>query len=157
VVEALRPGAGEPGDIVDLDGRVLGRHAGIINFTIGQRRGLGVGGSAEPLYVVDLDAQAQKVVVGPHQALARDRVHVSQVNWLDTPLEGEAGRAVQVKLRSAQEPAPATVFAGPDGTAEIVLEAPQHGIAAGQAAVIYDATRLLGGGWITGAALAQAT
>jgi tRNA-specific 2-thiouridylase len=159
VVEALRPGAGEPGDIVDLDGRVLGRHAGIINFTIGQRRGLGVGGSAEPLYVVDLDAQAQKVVVGPHHALARDRVHVSQVNWLDAAPEAgadNAGRAVQVKLRSAQEPAPARVFAGPDGTAEIVLEALQNGIAPGQAAVFYDGSRLLGGGWITGAALAQA-
>ena len=159
VVEALRPGAGEPGDIVDLDGRVLGRHAGIINFTIGQRRGLGVGGSAEPLYVVDLDARDQRVVVGPHRALARDRVHVSRVNWLDAPPEASAdnaGRAVQVKLRSAQEPAPARVFAGPDGTAEIVLEGPQHGIAPGQAAVFYDASRLLGGGWITGAALEEA-
>ncbi len=156
VVEALKPGAGEPGDIVDLGGRVLGRHAGIINFTIGQRRGLGVGGSAEPLYVVDLDARAQKVVVGPHRALARDRVHVSRVNWLDAPPAREAGRAVQVKLRSAQAPAPATVFAGADGTAEIVLEDPQHGIAPGQAAVFYDASRLIGGGWITGAALAQA-
>jgi len=159
VVEALRPGAGEPGDIVDLGGRVLGRHAGIINFTIGQRRGLGVGGSAEPLYVVDLDARDQRVVVGPHRALARDRIHVSQVNWLDAPPEASAdnaGRAVQVKLRSAQEPAPARVFAGPDGTAEIVLEGPQHGIAPGQAAVFYDASRLLGGGWITGAALEEA-
>ncbi len=156
VVEALRPGAAEPGDIVDLHGRVLGRHAGIINFTIGQRRGLGLGGSAEPLYVVDLDARAQKVVVGPHRALARDRVHVSRVNWLDAPPAREAGRAVQVKLRSAQAPAPATVFAGADGTAEIVLEDPQHGIAPGQAAVIYDGSRLIGGGWITGAALAQA-
>jgi tRNA-specific 2-thiouridylase len=156
VVEALSPGAAEPGDIVDLDGRVLGRHPGIIHYTIGQRRGLGVSGSAEPLYVVDLDARAQKVVVGSHQALARDRVHVSQVNWLDAPPAGEAGRAVQIKLRSAQAPAPARVFAGPDGTAEIVLEDPQHGIAPGQAAVFYDGSRLIGGGWITGAALAQA-
>jgi tRNA-specific 2-thiouridylase len=156
VVEALRPGAAEPGDIVDLDGRVLGRHAGIINFTIGQRRGLGVGGSAKPLYVVELNARDQRVVVGPHQALARDRIHVSQVNWLDAAPAGEAGKAVQVKLRSAQAPAPARVFAGPDGTAEIVLEDPQHGIAPGQAAVFYDASRLIGGGWITGAALAQA-
>jgi tRNA-specific 2-thiouridylase len=156
VVEALSPGAAEPGDIVDLDGRVLGRHAGIINFTIGQRRGLGVGGSAEPLYVVELNARDRRVVVGSHQALARDRVHVSQVNWLDAPPAGEAGRAVQVKLRSAQAPAPARVYAGQDGTAEIVLADPQHGIAPGQAAVFYDGSRLIGGGWITGAALAQA-
>ena len=155
VVEALRPGAGEPGEIVDLDGRVLGRHAGIIHYTIGQRRGLGVGGSAEPLYVVDLDARDRKVVVGPRRALARDRVHVSRANWLEAPPEDE-GRTVQVKLRSAQDPAPARVFAGPDGTAEIVLDAPQHGIAPGQAAVFYDGSRLLGGGWITGAALAKA-
>jgi tRNA-specific 2-thiouridylase len=156
VVEALSPGAAEPGDIVDLAGRVLGRHAGIINFTIGQRRGLGVGGSAEPLYVVELNARDRRVVVGSHQALARDRVHVSQVNWLDAPPAGEAGRAVQVKLRSAQAPAPARVYAGQDGTAEIVLADPQHGIAPGQAAVFYDGSRLIGGGWITGAALAQA-
>ncbi len=153
VVEALRPGAGEPGDIVDLDGRVLGRHAGIIHYTLGQRRGLGVGGSAEPLYVVDLDARDRRVVVGPRQALARDRVQVGRVNWLEAPSNDE-GRAVQVKLRSAQAPAPARVFAGSDGTAEIVLEDPQHGIAPGQAAVFYDGSRLLGGGWITGAALA---
>jgi tRNA-specific 2-thiouridylase len=155
VVEALRPGAAEPGDIVGLNGRVLGRHAGIIHYTIGQRRGLGLGGSAEPLYVVDLDARSQKVVVGPQRALARDHVHVSRVNWLDAPSGGE-GKAVQVKLRSAQAPAPARVFAGPDGTAEIVLADPQHGIAPGQAAVFYDGTRLIGGGWITGAALEQA-
>jgi tRNA-specific 2-thiouridylase len=155
VVEAMRPGAAEPGDIVDLDGRVLGRHAGIIHYTIGQRRRLGVGGTAEPLYVVDLDARDRRVVVGPRAALARDRVRVARVNWLDAvPRDGE-GRAVQVKLRSAQEPAPARVSAGPEGTAEVVLEAPQDGIAPGQAAVFYDATRLVGGGWITGAALAK--
>jgi tRNA-uridine 2-sulfurtransferase len=152
VVEALSPGAAEPGDIVDLGGRVLGRHAGIIHYTIGQRRGLGVGGTAEPLYVVGLDAAARRVVVGPREALARDRVRLGQVNWLDAaPREG---RAVEVKLRSAQAPAPARVLAGPEGSAEVLLDEPQHGIAPGQAAVIYDGTRLIGGGWITGAALA---
>jgi len=156
VVEAMRPGAAEPGDIVDLDGRVLARHAGIIHYTIGQRRGLGVGGTAEPLYVVGLDAGARRVVVGPRAALARDRVRVGRVNWLDAAPGGGEGRAVQVKLRSAQAPAPASVYAGPDGTAEVVLEAPQHGIAPGQAAVFYDGTRLIGGGWIAGAALGQA-
>lgn len=159
VVERLSPGAAEPGDIVDLDGRVLGRHAGIVHYTVGQRRGLGVGGSAEPLYVVGLDAARRRVVVGPRRALARDRVAVGQVNWLDAPPEdgwGAAGRPVEVKLRSAQAPAPARVFAGPDGTAEVALDQPQHGIAPGQAAVFYDGTRLIGGGWIAGAELTEA-
>ncbi len=156
VVERLRPGAAEPGDIVDLDGRPLGRHAGVIHYTVGQRRGLGIGGTTEPLFVVDLDPGTRRVVVGPREALARDRVHVGQVNWLDDPDDGEQGRRVEVKLRSAQAPARARVFAGADGSAEIVLDAPQHGIAPGQAAVFYEGTRLLGGGWITGAALARA-
>ncbi len=155
VVERLRPGAAEPGDIVDLDGRALGRHGGIINFTVGQRRGLGIGGTPEPLFVVALDAGARRVVVGPHRALARDRVRVRQVNWLDGAAAPE-GRPVQVKLRSAQTPARARVFASADGTAEVVLDEPQYGIAAGQAAVFYDATRLVGGGWIAGTELANA-
>jgi tRNA-specific 2-thiouridylase len=157
VVERLRPGAAEPGDIVDLDGRVLGRHEGIINFTVGQRRGIGIGGTPEPLFVVGLDAAARRVVVGPRRALARDRVRVRQVNWLEgAAAQASEGRAVLVKLRSAQAPAAARVFADADGTAEVVLDAPQHGIAAGQAAVFYDATRLVGGGWIESADLAQA-
>ncbi len=157
VVERLRPGAAEPGDIVDLDGRVLGRHEGIINFTVGQRRGLGIGGTPEPLFVVGLDASARRVVVGPRRALARDRVHVQQVNWLEgVAAQALRGREVQVKLRSAQVPAGARVFARADGGAEVVLDEPQYGIAAGQAAVFYDATRLVGGGWIAGTELAKA-
>jgi tRNA-specific 2-thiouridylase len=157
VVERLRPGAADPGDIVDQGGRVLGRHEGVIHFTVGQRRGLGIGGTAEPLYVVALDPAARRVVVGPRQALARDRVRVGEVNWLEAGAAGDPdGRPVAVKLRSMQAPAPARVFARPGGGAEIVLDDPQYGIAPGQAAVFYDGSRLIGGGWITGAELAEA-
>ncbi len=148
VVEALRPGAAAPGDIVDLGGRVLGRHAGIINFTIGQRRGLGIGGSEAPLYVVRLEPEARRVVVGPRVALARDRVTLTALNWLGGALPGPAGRPVQVKLRSTQAPAAARLFTGAAGGAELVLEQPQYGVAPGQAGVLYDGSRVLGGGWI---------
>jgi tRNA-specific 2-thiouridylase len=148
VVEKLRPGAVDPGEIVDLDGRVLGRHEGIINFTVGQRRGIGIGGTEEPLYVVRVDPETRRVVVGPKRALARDTVRVKELNWLDdAALTGE-GRAISVKLRSAQAAAPARIFPGPDGGATIRLEKPQFGVAPGQAAVFYDGTRVLGGGWI---------
>lgn len=150
VVEKLRPGAADPGDIVDLDGRVLGRHDGIIHYTIGQRRGLGIGGRAEetePLYVVRLEPDSHRVVVGPKAALARDRVLLRQVNWLCPP-PGPEGVPAQVKLRSAQPPAAATLHATPDGGALVRLHAPQYGIAPGQAAVFYAGDRVLGGGWI---------
>ncbi len=155
VVAKLRPGAIEPGEIVHIDGRVLGRHDGIINFTIGQRRGLGIGGrageDAEPLYVVALDAVRHRVLVGPHRALARDRVTVRDLNWLDAVPPAAAGTDVAVKLRSAQPAVAATVFAGPRETAEIRLHAPQFGVAPGQAAVFYRGDRVLGGGWIAAA------
>lgn len=150
VVEKLRPGAADPGEIVDLDGRVLGRHDGIIHFTIGQRRGLGLGGRAEdtePVYVVRLEPDSRRVIVGPKAALARDRVVLRQANWL-CPLPGPAGLRAQVKLRSAQPAAAATVHATPEGGARVLLDTPQYGIAPGQAAVFYDGDRVLGGGWI---------
>ncbi len=159
VVEKLRPGAVEPGEIVDLDGQVLGRHDGIIHFTIGQRRGIGIGGG-DPLYVVRLEPESHRVVVGPKSALARDRVRIQALNWLERePLAnaGEGpGRRAQIKLRSAQPASSGEAFALPGGGAEIVLDDPQHGIAPGQAAVLYDGDRVLGGGWITGAALDRA-
>jgi len=163
IVERLRPGAADPGEIVDLDGRVLGRHPGIINFTIGQRRGLGLGGGlggeAAPQFVVRLEPEAARVVVGPRAALARDLVRLREVNWLDPKALGTAGRPggrpVQVKLRSTQEPAPGRVVAI-EGGAELRLDQPQYGISPGQAAVIYDGTRVLGGGWIAATALAPA-
>jgi tRNA-specific 2-thiouridylase len=155
VIRKLRPGAADPGEIVHVDGRVLGKHDGIINFTVGQRRGIGVGGG-EALYVVRLEPDRRQVVVGPREALARQRVLVREVNWLgDRPLDGE-GVPVQVKLRSAQPPAAARVRAAPDGAAEILLDVPQFGVAPGQAAVFYDHDRVLGGGWIARAEAALA-
>jgi len=158
IVEKLRPGSAEAGDIVDLEGNILGQHRGIIHYTIGQRRGLGIGGDKDrgeaPLYVIRLDADTRRVVVGPREALARRTVRVGEVNWLgDRPLDG-AGQPVDVKLRSAQTAAPATVFLGDSGpqAASITLEEPQYGISPGQAAVFYDGDRVLGGGWIKEAA-----
>jgi tRNA-specific 2-thiouridylase len=148
VVEKLRPGAADPGEIVDLDGRPLGRHEGVIHFTVGQRRGLGVGGTAEPLFVVRLEPEARRVVVGPRSALARDRVRLREVNWLSSAPLGADGRQVAVKLRSAQPAAAARVYAAGTSEALVVLDRPQYGVAPGQAAVFYDGSRVLGGGWI---------
>ena len=147
VVERLRPEAGKPGDIVDLDGRVLGRHQGIVRFTVGQRRGIGVA-TGEPLYVVRLQPEERRVVVGPRRALLRDRLAVRAVNWLGEGALPADGIGVAVKLRSAQAPAPATVYGRAGGTAEVVLDEPQAGVAPGQACVFYAGDRVLGGGWI---------
>ena len=147
VVERLRPGAAEPGEIVDLDGRRLGRHDGIINFTIGQRRGLGLGGSAEPFYVVRLEPATARVIVGPRAALARDSLRLTEVNWLDGDAPPREGRRCQVKLRSTQAAVPARVRAL-EGGAEVLLDDPQYGVSPGQAAVLYEGSRVLGGGWI---------
>ncbi|HYD98638.1 MAG TPA: tRNA 2-thiouridine(34) synthase MnmA [Alphaproteobacteria bacterium] len=150
IVEKLRPGAAEPGEIVHVDGRVLGRHGGVIRYTIGQRRGVGIvdpQAPGEPLYVVRLEPGQRRVVVGPKAALARQSVHLREVNWLgDAPLPA-AGVACQVKLRSAQPLADATLHPA-EGGVEVVLDAPQYGIAAGQACVFYQGDRVLGGGFI---------
>lgn len=154
VVKKIRPDAEVKGNIVHMDGRVMGEHDGIIHYTIGQRRGLGIGGGNNddnsPFYVVRVDAKANEVVVGPKEALARDIIIVNDCNWLDTiPPEG---MNVQVKLRSVSKTAPAKLYLKEDGTAEIHLETAQYGIAAGQAAVCYDISanseRVIGGGWI---------
>ena len=156
VVTALRPGAAEPGEIVDLEGRVLGRHDGILHYTVGQRRGLGIGGAGQPLFVVALEPEARRVVVGPRAALARDLVRVGEVNWLtEAPPDGR-GRLVTVKLRSSQTPAAARVYATGESQAEVVLEAPLHGVSPGQAAVFYEGARVVGGGWIAVAELRNA-
>jgi tRNA-specific 2-thiouridylase len=149
VVEKLRPEAARPGQIVDLDGRAVGDHQGIIHYTIGQRRGLGIA-HAEPLYVVALDAAQSRVVVGPKEALARDRVFLSEMNWLIPARVGEP-LACEVKLRSAQPPASAVVTPLPDGRGLVDLDGAQFGVAPGQACVIYAGDRVLGGGWIKGA------
>ena len=150
VVERLRPGAAAPGEIVDLQGRVLGNHRGVMHYTIGQRRGLGVGGREDPLYVVRLEPERRRVVVGPVSALAVQSIPIRGVNWLagDGGVAAD-GVAVQVKLRSAQVPAPAVVRPTSDSNALVTLDQPQLGVAPGQATVFYRGSRVLGGGWIT--------
>ena len=149
MVEKLRPEAIRPGKIVDAEGMPLGDHAGIINFTIGQRRGLGVSGG-EPLYVVGLDAERAQVVVGPREALARDRVRLSDTNWFDRVAPGEIVSGA-VKLRSAQPLAAAQVTILEGNAALVDLDAPQFGVAPGQACVVYAGDRVVGGGWIRAA------
>lgn len=147
LVTRLRPDSGEPGEIVDRDGNVLGHHRGIAHFTIGQRKGLGIA-APEPLYVLRIEPQTRRVVVGPGPALAQTRVRLGEVNWLG-PAPDASGIAVAAKLRSAQPPVPATVYAGDTpGAAELALAAPSGAVAPGQAAVLYDGERVLGGGWI---------
>ncbi|MFC4271093.1 tRNA 2-thiouridine(34) synthase MnmA [Sneathiella chungangensis] len=149
VIERLRPGSAVPGDIVDLDGSILGRHSGIINYTIGQRRGLGIA-TGSPLYVVRIDPDRNRVVVGPQEALLVSKLTLREVNWIgDLPL-GLDGADVFVKIRSTAEPVAATVFGALDGWAEVHLQMPEPGVSAGQACVMYKGDRLLGGGWIAG-------
>ncbi len=139
IVEKLRPEAAQPGEIVDQAGRVLGRHRGLIHFTVGQRRGLEIGGQAEPLYVVALEPEAARVVVGPKRALAVRAARLSDINWL-----GEAQRqGLTAKVRSLARPAPASF----DGE-HVHFGAPEYGVAPGQATVLYEGERVLGGGWI---------
>ena len=158
VIERLRPGAAEPGEIVDLEGRVLGTHSGIIHYTIGQRRGLGlpvIEPDGKPLFVVKLDAAQKRVVVGPRSALGVKQIAVNDVNWLaDTPLAavGEAGVPVLAKVRSTRAPVAGVLFPRGDASAEVLLEDGEEGVAPGQACVFYDpagaGTRVLGGGFI---------
>lgn len=157
VIERLKPGAAEAGDVVHVDGRVLGRHSGIINYTIGQRRGLGIPGPV-PLYVVRLDAEAKQVVVGPRESLHAHWIALRNLNWLgDGPIP-EGGMDVAVRVRSTSPPQPATLLPSVDG-ARVLLRDGEYGVAAGQACVVYaDAgpeARVLGGGWI-GRALSRA-
>lgn len=148
VVEKLRPGAIEPGDIVDMEGNVLGRHDGIIHYTIGQRKGIGIGGQHDPLYVVRLDSMTHQVIVGPRSALAKITFSVQDVNWLGAEIPVE-GLKCQVKIRSAHTPVPATVNRLSNNMAQIILETPEYGISAGQACVFYEDNRVRGGGWIS--------
>jgi len=150
MIERLRPEAAAPGEIVHIDGRVLGRHAGIIHYTIGQRRGLGVASGA-PLYVVALDAAKARVVVGPREALERRRIALRDINWLgdgalaDLPAEG---LEIAARVRSTREPVPARLL--PNG--EVDLYDPETGVSPGQACVFYASrdpqARVLGGGFI---------
>jgi tRNA-uridine 2-sulfurtransferase len=154
VIERLKPGALKPGDIVHVDGRRLGRHDGIINYTIGQRRGLKVPGP-EPLFVVRLDAERNEVVVGPRACLRTKGLLLKNTNWLgDEPLVDASadGLPVYVRIRSSQQPQPAMLFAEGEDMARVVLTDGEDGVAVGQACVFYedgeDEARLLGGGFI---------
>ena len=153
VIERLRPGAAEPGDIVHADGRRLGTHRGIFNFTVGQRRGLGIA-SGEPLYVISLDARTRRVVVGPRALLAARRIVLRDFNWLGDSSARDfcaGGGRLHARVRSSQAPLPAHLLIdGEDAT--ILLDDDELGIARGQACVLYaggsSGARLLGGGWI---------
>ncbi len=151
VIEKLRPGAGEPGKIVDMDGTVLGQHQGVIHYTIGQRRGLGIGGLETPLYVVKLDVDKKQVIVGPKSALATRQVPVMEINWLgDAPFDSADTWQVNVRVRSTKPPMPATVRPTSPTEAVVELLSAEEGVSPGQACVFYEdgSSRILGGGWI---------
>jgi tRNA-uridine 2-sulfurtransferase len=139
VVRKIRPDAEIGGDIVHLDGRILGQHKGLIHYTVGQRKGLEVGGQPVPLYVIRLDAATQRVIVGPRAALAVPAARIIDANWLCDI----GNRPVMAKVRSMSRPVPARL----DGE-WLRFDAPEYGVAPGQAAVLYDGDRVLGGGWI---------
>ena len=152
VIEKLRPGAAEPGEIVHADGRVLAQHNGVIHYTIGQRRGLGIGGLSEPLYVVSLDVDKKHVVVGPKELLSTRIVPVAEINWLgDEPLMSKEAWNISVKVRSTRPPREAILRPISERHAEIELLNPEEGVSPGQACVFYETegSRIFGGGWIT--------
>ncbi|SIT76704.1 tRNA 2-thiouridine(34) synthase MnmA [Pontibaca methylaminivorans] len=151
VIKKLRPGAADPGEIVHADGRVLGTHEGIIHYTVGQRRGLGIGGLSDPLYVVRLDAEKRQVIVGPRELLATRAVPVREINWLgDAPFASRAEWPLSVKLRSTRPPTEAVLRPVSETEATVELLSPEEGVSPGQACVFYDpdGSRVYGGGWI---------
>ncbi|MGI9435106.1 MAG: tRNA 2-thiouridine(34) synthase MnmA, partial [Geminicoccaceae bacterium] len=155
IVEKLRPGAAEPGDIVHVDGRVLGRHEGLIHYTVGQRRGLAVA-VGEPLYVVRLEPKHHRLIVGPRIASLCAKIELNDFNDLAGPAglacAGDEGLKVQVKHRAREPAVDATVRLN-NGISEVEFEKPQTGVAPGQACVVYQGLRILGGGWIKQAPL----
>jgi tRNA-specific 2-thiouridylase len=161
IIGRLRPNSLEPGDIVDLDGNVIGRHQGIVHFTVGQRKGLGIA-SGVPLYVLKLDAATRRVVVGPREALRMDRIVLRDINWIgDGPLDRAVGSGLEifVRVRSTRAPQPAWLREV-NGGYEVELVAGEEGVSPGQACVFYDApsgqARVLGGGFIQSAASSRA-
>ena len=155
VIEKIRPNAAKPGDLVHMDGRVLGQHRGIMYYTIGQRRGLGLpdGSGADPLFVVNIEASTNQVIVGPREALLRFKIWLTDINWIGTGEFGSAldGEAVNIKIRSTRPPVPAT-FRLVENDIIVELSEPDMGISPGQACVFYaadkKAAQTLGGGWI---------
>lgn len=156
VIEKMRPNAAQPGEMVHMDGRVLGTHRGVMYYTVGQRRGLGLpdGSGLDPLYVVRIDAPAKQVIVGPRAALERSRIYLTDINWIGQGVFGKDldGKTIKVKVRSTRPPEPAKLAWDGDELS-ILLDSPDQGISPGQACVFYeprdDAARVLGGGWIT--------
>jgi len=151
IVSKLRPDACEAGEIIHINGTVMGDHEGIIHYTIGQRRGLGIGGrkdNTDPLYVVRLEPEFQRVIVGPQEALATTTIRLSDINWLGDNKLSDGPYNIQVKVRSAMQPVDAIVETSNIGDVEVTFFTPLHGVSPGQACVFYDGTRVLGGGWI---------
>lgn len=155
VIERLRPGAGDPGEIVDLTGQVLGTHSGIIHYTVGQRRGL-PGGSSDPLYVIKVEAATRRVVVGPRSALLVRSIHLRDVNWLPISEPPQVPFEAMVRVRSSQAPMSAIVRPLGETAAEIELLEPEAAIAPGQACVFYVGEEVRGGGWIMSRAIRSA-
>ncbi len=147
VVRKIRPDAEEDGEIVDRAGHVLGRHKGLIHYTVGQRRGIEIGGQPEPLYVVRLEPETRRVVVGPRRALAVSAARLSEMNWIG----GDPAGPLTAKVRSMAKPVPARL----EGD-RLTFEQPEYGVAPGQAAVLYAGDRVLGGGWIEETVAAEA-
>jgi tRNA-specific 2-thiouridylase len=149
LIRKLRPEGVEPGEIVDLEGRVLGQHDGIVHYTIGQRRGLGIAG-AEPLYVVKIEAKARRVIVGPREALRQEDIRVTDLNWLGAPLNAEP-LPVFAKIRSARPPVPADIRQDAEGPI-VTIRGGEYGVSPGQACVLYagegPGQLVLGGGFI---------
>ena len=151
VIEKLRPGAADPGDIVDLAGTVLGQHGGVIHYTIGQRKGLGIGGLEDPIYVVKLDPATRRVIVGPKEALSTRTFALREINWLgDAPFDSRDKWHISVKVRSTRPPRPAIVRPVSPTQAMVELLNPEDGVSPGQACVFYESegSRVFGGGWI---------
>ena len=152
VIEKLRPEAMDPGEIVDHEGNFVGKHQGVINYTVGQRRGLGIGGLEKPLYVIKLDVEEKKVIVGPKALLKTTHVPIEQINWLgDGSLQSKKEWHLSVKVRSTRPPREAILRPINDYSASVELVTPEEGVSPGQACVFYErkGTRVLGGGWIT--------
>jgi tRNA-uridine 2-sulfurtransferase len=145
LVEKLRPGAIEPGYIIDQRGEILGRHEGIIRYTVGQRKGLDLGGLKTPLYVIRLNPEDHTVVVGPQEALAKNDISLKETTWVNAaPVDGQD---VTVKFRSTQSPQAAKIKIV-DAKIVVQFAEPQYGVSPGQACVVYDNDRVIGGGWI---------
>lgn len=147
IVRKLRPDADEGGDIVHIDGRMLGQHKGMIHYTVGQRKGLEIGGQPDPLYVVRLEADSRRVIVGPKAALAVSGATLTDINWLGRDFSGP----LTAKVRSMAKPVSARLVDG-----QLLFGAPEYGVAPGQAAVLYDGDHVLGGGWIASTQSAMA-